>query len=197
VLDEAQYLLDNADVIPDPDERLRRDLRHLGSYAVDREGATEVLSCLKLHLFWRHMYNSTSRKFLPFLPPFFSYISPLPLPSPTFSFISSNPVPILLPSILLFQVDDAVSLERLEDGREKLWIHIADVSRWIRPGSQLSLEVGQLIIVIPLLLLFIPSLRLLIPITNSGIHVLLAVVHTPALHLPIPLPSISITIFLQ
>ena len=42
MLDEAQYLLDNADVIPDPDERLRRDLRHLGSYAVDREGATEV-----------------------------------------------------------------------------------------------------------------------------------------------------------
>lgn len=36
VLDEAQYLLDNADVIPDPDERLRRDLRHLGCYAVDR-----------------------------------------------------------------------------------------------------------------------------------------------------------------
>lgn len=32
-------------------------------------------------------------------------------------------------------------MERLEDGREKLWVHIADVSRWIRPGSQLSLEV--------------------------------------------------------
>jgi hypothetical protein len=41
-MDEAQYLLDNADVIPDPDERLRRDLRHLGCYAVDREGAAEV-----------------------------------------------------------------------------------------------------------------------------------------------------------
>ena len=33
-----------------------------------------------------------------------------------------------------------MSIERLEDGREKLWVHIADVSRWIRPGSQLSLE---------------------------------------------------------
>lgn len=78
VLDEANYLLDNADVIPDPDERLRRDLRHIGCYAIDREGATEV--------------------------------------------------------------DDALSIELLEDGREKLWIHIADVSRWIRPGSALSLE---------------------------------------------------------
>lgn len=78
VLDEANYLLDNADVIPDPDERLRRDLRHIGCYAIDREGAAEV--------------------------------------------------------------DDALSIELLEDGREKLWIHIADVSRWIRPGSALSLE---------------------------------------------------------
>ena len=31
-------------MIPDPDERLRRDLRHLGCYAVDREGAAEVQS---------------------------------------------------------------------------------------------------------------------------------------------------------
>ena len=38
------------------------------------------------------------------------------------------------------EVDDALSLERLEDGREKIWVHIADVSRWVRPGSKLSLE---------------------------------------------------------
>lgn len=80
VLAEAQYLLDNWEMLHDPDERLRRDLRHLRSYAIDREGATEI--------------------------------------------------------------DDAVSIEFLEDGGgiEKLWIHIADVSRWIRPGSRLSLE---------------------------------------------------------
>ena len=30
VLEEAQYLTDNWNIIPDPDERLRRDLRHLG-----------------------------------------------------------------------------------------------------------------------------------------------------------------------
>ena len=78
VLTEAQYLLDNWQLLHDPDERLRRDLRYLRSYAIDREGASEV--------------------------------------------------------------DDAVSIELLENGQEKLWVHIADVSRWIRPGSRLSLE---------------------------------------------------------
>lgn len=38
------------------------------------------------------------------------------------------------------EVDDAISIEYLEDGQEKLWIHIADVSRWVRPGSALSIE---------------------------------------------------------
>ena len=37
-------------------------------------------------------------------------------------------------------MDDAISIERLQDGRDKLWVHIADVSKWIRPGSKLSLE---------------------------------------------------------
>ena len=37
-------------------------------------------------------------------------------------------------------MDDAVSLEILPDGREKIWTHISDVSRWIRPDSQLMLE---------------------------------------------------------
>ena len=82
VLAEAQYLLDNWQLLQDPDERLRRDLRYLRCYAIDREGATEV--------------------------------------------------------------DDAVSIELLENGQEKLWVHIADVSRWIRPGSRLSLEGIQL-----------------------------------------------------
>jgi hypothetical protein len=50
VLDEAQYLLDNAETIPDPDERLRRDLRRLGCYAIDTEGAAEV-SILILFIF--------------------------------------------------------------------------------------------------------------------------------------------------
>jgi hypothetical protein len=78
VMAEAVHLVENADSMVDMDERIRRDLRHLGAYAIDREGAAEV--------------------------------------------------------------DDAVSIEFLEDGREKLWIHIADVSHWVRPGSQLSLE---------------------------------------------------------
>jgi len=78
VMEEAQYLLDNAALIPDPDERLRRDLRYMGCYAIDNEGASEI--------------------------------------------------------------DDALSIEYLDDGQVKVWIHIADVSRWIRPGSQLSIE---------------------------------------------------------
>lgn len=78
VLNEVDELIEKSDVLEDFDERIRRDLRHLDSYAIDREGASEV--------------------------------------------------------------DDALSLEYLEDGSEKIWIHIADVSRWIRPGSFLSLE---------------------------------------------------------
>jgi exoribonuclease R len=31
-------------------------------------------------------------------------------------------------------------LKMLPDGREKIWIHIADVSRWIHPGSFLWKE---------------------------------------------------------
>eukprot|EP01038_Epipyxis_sp_PR26KG_P007182 gene7182-9793_t len=78
VIDEANNLLLHYDTLEDYDERLRRDLRYLSSYSIDREGATEI--------------------------------------------------------------DDAVSIEYLSDGQEKLWVHIADVSRWIRPGSQLSIE---------------------------------------------------------
>ena len=81
VLEESQYILDNFMYITDMDERIRRDLRHLRSYTVDREGAAEV--------------------------------------------------------------DDALSVEVIEDDgvrKEKVWVHIADVSRWVKPGSQLSLE---------------------------------------------------------
>jgi hypothetical protein len=79
VLEEASRLLQASSFdMPDPDERLRRDLRYLGAYAIDREGAGEI--------------------------------------------------------------DDALSIETLENGQEKMWIHIADVSRWIRPGSRLSVE---------------------------------------------------------
>jgi exoribonuclease-2 len=78
VIEEAHYLIDNAARLPDCDERIRRDLRGLRSYAIDEKGTEDV--------------------------------------------------------------DDAVSIEYLEDGREKIWIHIADVSRWVQPGSALSIE---------------------------------------------------------
>lgn len=38
------------------------------------------------------------------------------------------------------EIDDGLSLETLENGREKLWIHIADPSRLVMPGDELDLE---------------------------------------------------------
>ena len=36
--------------------------------------------------------------------------------------------------------DDAICLERVEQGRWKLWVHIADVSHYVRPGTALDAE---------------------------------------------------------
>lgn len=38
------------------------------------------------------------------------------------------------------EIDDGLSLEYLADGRERVWIHIADPTRWISPGDELDLE---------------------------------------------------------
>ncbi|TVU52684.1 MAG: RNB domain-containing ribonuclease [Arthrospira sp. PLM2.Bin9] len=38
------------------------------------------------------------------------------------------------------EIDDGVSLEFLEDGTQKIWIHIADPTRLIQPGDELDLE---------------------------------------------------------
>lgn len=38
------------------------------------------------------------------------------------------------------EIDDGLSLEYLPDGSERLWIHIADPSRWLQPGDELDLE---------------------------------------------------------
>ncbi|MGP1386694.1 MAG: ribonuclease catalytic domain-containing protein [Thainema sp.] len=38
------------------------------------------------------------------------------------------------------EIDDGLSLEFLEDGRQRLWIHIADPTRWLTPGDDLDLE---------------------------------------------------------
>ncbi|CAN0365919.1 unnamed protein product, partial [Laminaria digitata] len=41
----------------------------------------------------------------------------------------------------LFQVDDGISIETLPDGEgDRIWVHIADVSRWVPEGSPLYLE---------------------------------------------------------
>ena len=36
--------------------------------------------------------------------------------------------------------DDAISIEKLENGHFRLWVHIADVSHYIRPGTELDRE---------------------------------------------------------
>ncbi|WP_218079263.1 ribonuclease catalytic domain-containing protein [Anthocerotibacter panamensis] len=38
------------------------------------------------------------------------------------------------------EIDDALSVERLPDGSERLWVHIADPTRWVQVGDPLDLE---------------------------------------------------------
>jgi exoribonuclease II len=38
------------------------------------------------------------------------------------------------------EIDDGLSVEYLPDGRERLWIHIADPTRWLVPGDPIDLE---------------------------------------------------------
>lgn len=38
------------------------------------------------------------------------------------------------------EIDDGLSLELLPDGKHRIWIHIADPTRWVLPGDDLDLE---------------------------------------------------------
>jgi exoribonuclease-2 len=38
------------------------------------------------------------------------------------------------------EIDDGLSIEFLEDSKQRLWIHIADPTRWVTPGDELDLE---------------------------------------------------------
>ncbi|AFY40921.1 ribonuclease catalytic domain-containing protein [Nostoc sp. PCC 7107] len=38
------------------------------------------------------------------------------------------------------EIDDGLSWESLNDGRERLWVHIADPTRWLEPEDDLDLE---------------------------------------------------------
>lgn len=38
------------------------------------------------------------------------------------------------------EIDDGLSWEKLPDGRERLWVHIADPTRWLVPEDELDLE---------------------------------------------------------
>lgn len=38
------------------------------------------------------------------------------------------------------EIDDGLSIEYLDDGRQRLWIHIADPTRWVAPNDDLDME---------------------------------------------------------
>jgi len=38
------------------------------------------------------------------------------------------------------EIDDGISLEYLDDGTRRIWVHIADPTRWLVPGDELDLE---------------------------------------------------------
>jgi exoribonuclease-2 len=38
------------------------------------------------------------------------------------------------------EIDDGLSIEWLDSGQQRLWVHIADPTRWISPGDDLDLE---------------------------------------------------------
>jgi exoribonuclease-2 len=38
------------------------------------------------------------------------------------------------------EIDDGLSIEILDDGRQRLWIHIADPTRLVKPGDELDME---------------------------------------------------------
>ncbi len=38
------------------------------------------------------------------------------------------------------EIDDGLSLETLPDGSQRVWVHIADPTRWLLPGDELDLE---------------------------------------------------------
>ncbi|MBF2028095.1 MAG: VacB/RNase II family 3'-5' exoribonuclease [Oscillatoriales cyanobacterium C42_A2020_001] len=38
------------------------------------------------------------------------------------------------------EIDDGLSVEFLPDGKQRIWVHIADPSRWVFPGDELDLE---------------------------------------------------------
>ena len=43
----------------------------------------------------------------------------------------------------ILQVDDGVGAEALPDGRTRLWVHVADPTRWLQPGTPLAAEASR------------------------------------------------------
>eukprot|EP01031_Cornospumella_fuschlensis_P027622 gene27622-33359_t len=107
VIEEAYALLQK-DKWVDPDERLRRDLTSLRTYAIDSEGTTEVDDALSIEYIDASVFHRVG-------------------------FAQGS---------LDFSTSDRTD----NPGRrviEKLWVHIADVSAFIPPGSKLAQEAEE------------------------------------------------------
>ena len=52
--------------------------------------------------------------------------------------LSHLTVSIFSRSVVFLQLDDALSATRLQDGRIKIWIHVADPARYVTPGSKVD-----------------------------------------------------------
>lgn len=106
VIEEAYALLQNDEWV-DPDERLRRDLTSLRTYAIDSEGTTEVDDALSIEYIDASVFHRIGNTQGPL------------------DFVCGN------------------SLEKSGCMVEKLWVHIADVSAFIPPGSKLAQEAEE------------------------------------------------------
>lgn len=51
-----------------------------------------------------------------------------------------SPLTVIILSCFMesLQLDDALSATRLDDGRIKIWIHVADPARYVSPGSKVD-----------------------------------------------------------
>jgi exoribonuclease R len=114
ITEAAEALLSESS---DIDAVRRIDLTHLKVYAIDVDEADEVNS----------------------------YKSPIIILQclgfkNQFLLLSHLTVSILFGFVEFLQLDDALSATRLQDGRIKIWIHVADPARYVTPGSKVDRE---------------------------------------------------------
>lgn len=144
---------DEMDLLFDPDERVRVDLTHLRAYAIDSATASEIDDALSIEYLDEFYYtddvddkeenvkeqsaaastaSSTNSSNC-------EYPKECLIGQEAFDLtkMSTNPNGGTLKSN---SSSDGRNRRRMARRVEKVWMHVADVSRWIRPGSALSRE---------------------------------------------------------